>query len=258
MNKIIECPNCFHRVRVDAERSSAALKCLRCGHLLDTSEEEQAPAYGLGVRVCPKCNKDSAADAVVCLDCGYNFETRKQHRTKFQPYQATWKETMPLTVRLLLFIVLTGLCVGLLLIRRPHGFISFGITIPALWLSLGTFRRVTLSRNPDGKAQLKVARWIGFVPWGRKTFNLKRYKFVQLEYKGSTDDSETIGVPVWGYADCDDFFMIFGVWFDYEVYTLKIHAGGIEDPELICCTTSESKSRDIADAICKVGGLRYG
>src|SRR5262245_42353916 len=95
MLRIVECPNCFHQVRIDPALSPNTTRCLKCGQEFSVAEDPAA-AYGLGVRPCPHCGKDCAPAAAICIECGYDFQGRKQHKTRHQPYQATWKEPVPL------------------------------------------------------------------------------------------------------------------------------------------------------------------
>jgi hypothetical protein len=259
MYRTVECPNCFHKAHVDPAISSGAVKCLKCGQQIST-EENPAAAYGLGAQVCPSCHKDCAPGAAVCIECGYDFQNRKKHKTRHQPYQATWKEPVPLPFRLVLFLLLSAGSFALVLLHRRYGAIGFAVCTVLFSLSLGTFRRVTLSKNPDGKAWLKIRRWFCFVPWLRQAFSLSQFKNVVLEYAGSefgSDEGMPLFLPLWCFSG-DDFFLIFWGSAGYDIYTLKIRRHGIGDMEFVCRTTSESKAREIGDALCKVGGLHYG
>ena len=93
----------------------------------------------------------------------------------------------------------------------------------------------------------------------RRSFNLKHFKNVVLEYKNYSDYGTGIWAPRWRYAawwDDDGFFFWGG--YSYELYTLKIRPHGIGYMEPVWRTTSEDRAREIGDAICKVGGLHYG
>jgi hypothetical protein len=230
--------------------------CLKCGLRISTKEEE-SQAYGLGVHPCPNCDKDCAPDALICIDCGYDFQTGKKHKTRHQPYQATWKDPVSLPFRLAIFLLLSAASVSLVFLHRRYGAISVGIIVLVLGVCMGKFRRVTLSRGPDGKAWLKIQRWFFFIPWPRQTFNLHRFKNVVLEYAGSGGDGDGISVSTWSYTYIDPLLILWG-WCDYDIFDIKIRPPGIGDMDFVCRTTSESKAREIGDALCKVGGLHYG
>ena len=258
MYRTVECPNCFHQAHVDPTTSSGAVKCLKCGELISTEEIEPA-AYGLGVQPCPGCGKDCAPGAVVCIECGYDFQNRKKHKTRVQPYQKMWSEPMPLPIRFALFVLLSGASMGLFFVRHHYAWIAPGVIVLLLGLSLGTCRRVTLSKNPDGQVRLKIARWFFFIRWSRRTLNLRKFKNVVLEYKGTQteDDWDWDGGSTLGWSDSDYGLIWFG-WLGLEFFHVKIRPLGIGDLELVWRTNSEKRAREIGDALCKVGGLHYG
>jgi hypothetical protein len=246
MLKTVECPNCFHKVRVDPRLSRTQVMCLKCGQSISIAEEDQESSYALGVQPCPRCGKDFPLDAALCIECGYDFKTRKQHRTRYEPFHATWSSVLSFGTRLLLFGVLELLCLAAFWFGWRIGFIALGLATVGGGLLLGSSRVITLSRSPEGKAMLRVRRWAFFYPWVNRTFNLKHYRNVALHYKGSAED---------------DRGGVLGLFNDYdevaEYFTLKIiRIDGQSDT--IISSSDEDEVREIGDAICKVGGLHYG
>jgi hypothetical protein len=258
MYRTVECPNCFHQAQVDTDASSGTVKCLKCGESISI-EEQATAAYGVGVQRCPHCGKDCAPDAVICIECGYDFQHRKKHKTRRQPYQATWREPLALPYRLTLFVFLSAASTAFVFVHHRYGWIGPAIVVPYLGLTLGTFRRMTLSKNPDGQVRLKVARWLCFIPRSLSTFNLRKFKNVVLECSVSrSEDDLTWGEGYMGGWYDDDFGVIFFGRLYSEAYTISIVPPGIGDKELIWRTRSEHRARQICDALCKIGGLHYG
>jgi hypothetical protein len=80
-----ECPNCLRDLTFEDAQAGTQVKCpnpkCRAEFTLPDPAEADAP-YGLGIEVvCPHCQKGMAPDAVVCIECGYDFRTgKKVHR----------------------------------------------------------------------------------------------------------------------------------------------------------------------------------
>src|SRR5262245_6557747 len=246
MNRSVECPHCFHRMRVDPAIARDAVKCLKCGQNFSAAEEERAAAYGLAGQSCPSCGKDCAPDAVVCIECGYDFKTRQRHRTRHQPYNATWNSALSLGTRLLLFAVLQVVCLAGFLLGWKVGLLVFTMaTVIGLWLC-GSFWRVTLSRDLEGKVRLRVRRWYSFCPLVDHTFNLKNYRNVALFYQGPSGDRRS---SVLGFFDDDD---MQSDWFTLKIIRIDGQA------DTILSSSDEAEIRCIGETICKLGGLHFG
>src|SRR5262249_28722257 len=171
MVKVVECPNCFHKVRIDPALTRDAVKCLKCGQTFSAVDDVQAAAYSLAVQPCPSCRKDCAPDVVMCIECGYDFKTRKRHRTRHEPFHATWCSALSFGTRLLAFAVLELLCLAGFLFGWKIGLLVFAVATVAGALYFGTIRRITLSRSPEGKVLLRVRRSYAFFPCVDQSFN---------------------------------------------------------------------------------------
>lgn len=90
----IVCPKCSKNMKVPPAIIGKKLQCKGCQNIFVAepkpirSEEDEGPAaYGVTnleeTPRCPSCAKDlENAEAVICLNCGYNVRTRERLRTK--------------------------------------------------------------------------------------------------------------------------------------------------------------------------------
>jgi hypothetical protein len=157
----VQC-SCGTQVRALDEMAGRSVRCPACQGLvrLPGKSAEQA-GYGVEeVRKCPSCKHVWPADAVVCLDCGYNFETGRKMRTRYKV--------------------------------SDHA-ITVGIT----WL--GFYSRYTIFRGKRGQPCLKVIHKILFFSAGSATYDLSQYRAAVTNYiSGTRDDPEFYEVELEG------------------------------------------------------------
>ncbi|HBC85475.1 MAG TPA: hypothetical protein DCZ94_00830 [Lentisphaeria bacterium] len=70
----IQCPECREKYKFENVHGGKSLAC-KCGKKL---EIPQAPADGTDIKECPFCKATVGPDAVICVGCGYNFNTGKK------------------------------------------------------------------------------------------------------------------------------------------------------------------------------------
>jgi predicted Zn finger-like uncharacterized protein len=134
---ITSCPNCKKQIKIPEEITGKKIKCKGCGNVfvavstavkpdkpnaqpkpagdtfktIDDDEEDGKP-YGvtdldLAPR-CPFCAEEMEEDAVICLHCGYNTESR-QHTTKRRVQDTTGMDwfwwLLPAILNIILFFV---------------------------------------------------------------------------------------------------------------------------------------------------------
>jgi hypothetical protein len=77
--------SCGKQVQAAGEQAGRNVRCPSCQRLLIVPGEPEEPrGYGVAqVRQCPGCNREWPLATVVCIDCGYNFETGRKMRTKY-------------------------------------------------------------------------------------------------------------------------------------------------------------------------------
>ena len=74
---LIQCPDCREKYTFEDAHGGKSLAC-KCGRKL---EIPPAAADGSDVKQCPFCGNMGAADRVICVGCGYNFNTGKKLKT---------------------------------------------------------------------------------------------------------------------------------------------------------------------------------
>ncbi|MBY0525030.1 MAG: zinc-ribbon domain-containing protein [Gemmataceae bacterium] len=104
---VVACPECQKQIKATDELKGKKVRCKGCGHIFvleppaahkpakpapakaaAKDDDEDANPYGLKdaeevVPRCPHCAKElDAADAVICVNCGYNTVTRQRVATR--------------------------------------------------------------------------------------------------------------------------------------------------------------------------------
>jgi hypothetical protein len=146
----ITCPNCSRKLRVRDDKAGRQIKCPGCGDAIPVpAADAEEGAYDLAEAVtCPSCRRGLAKGAVVCVECGYDFRTRRKHRTTYS----------------------------------GGGFSrDFGLT----WL--GSFHRYTFDRARDGGWLLSVSRRLFFLPLGTRQYDLRQYQSAVTDYTDGGD-----------------------------------------------------------------------
>jgi len=171
---IILCPRCKQSIKASATLEGKKIRCKACSHVFvvkassavkagpagrgpaapsraHSSQEEEANPYGVTdmdeSRRCPHC---AAAipdeEAVICLECGYDLETRQHHKTK-KTIDITGQDVfawlLPGILCVLAILVLLGMDIGLIVwkMRQPPAESGFGATVVGcifLWPFLGS------------------------------------------------------------------------------------------------------------------------
>ena len=72
-------------------------------------------------RPCPKCQRTMSVDAIVCVSCGYNLETKETAAEVFEPIQRSWQEGWSMPLRRALFIGSQAVLVPLVLMGAVMG-----------------------------------------------------------------------------------------------------------------------------------------
>ncbi len=74
---LIQCPDCREKYKFENVHGGKGLAC-KCGKKL---EIPQAAEDGTDIKQCPFCNNIGTADRVICIGCGYNFNTGTKLKT---------------------------------------------------------------------------------------------------------------------------------------------------------------------------------
>jgi hypothetical protein len=229
---------------------------------------EVPPAPAAAEDTCPECGAFMARDAVICLDCGFNRKTGKQLKTVSRRIERHWylggfsdPAVVLVFVLLYMFLALAAylsedLLVGALLLAAG--------VLPGVLL-LGTFTRVRITRDREGRPLLFRDRWVFFIPVAHATIDLDEYQVIRLGHQeGGTEVHAVAALLLLILCGLIPGLVFWMLLFRGSTFTLEIagaheggHAGDIE-PEVLYRGRSETKMRAIGDALKEIAGLRYG
>jgi hypothetical protein len=137
---------CGKEVKARDDQAGVKVRCSSCRAMVRVPEEE----YGVErVRKCPGCKREWPVKTVVCVDCGYNFESRRKLKTT---------------------------------IRVPDRVIDVGV----VWL--GCYVRYRFFRIGSEALGLNWSRKFFFIPLGNYNYNLKEYSAVLTDFVAGNDD----------------------------------------------------------------------
>jgi hypothetical protein len=133
--KRIRCPDCKAIVSVPAPEVPVEV-----AEVAEVAEQGYDVAK---VRKCPGCRREWPANTVICVECGYNFETGKQLKTTFKV--------------------------------RDH---YTDVGSPAL----GIYTRFAVQRDKQNRASLVKRSWFLWIPFGTSTVDLAGYDTVATDF----------------------------------------------------------------------------
>jgi hypothetical protein len=160
MTIAVTCTSCSRTLSVRDETAGRWVKCPGCGTAIAVpAADAEEGAYDLAEEViCPGCRRGLAKGAVVCVNCGYDFRTRRRHRTSYS----------------------------------GGGFSrDFGLT----WL--GTFTRYTFRRARDGGWFLAISSRLFFLPLGTREYDLRKYEAAVTDFVAG-EDSDVLSLSLEG------------------------------------------------------------
>jgi hypothetical protein len=83
----VECPECYRQVSLPDESAGTTYQCSHCRTVIEipgSSPKDARKGYGVErrTRTCPGCARRLAPEAVVCIECGYDFRSGKRIRKR--------------------------------------------------------------------------------------------------------------------------------------------------------------------------------
>ncbi len=140
--------SCGKELRAEDDEAGNSIRCPSCGGKVKVPDEPEASSgYELvKIRKCPSCSHEWPRDAVVCVDCGYNFETGRKMRTKVKTHDRE-------------------------------------VVCGHLWL--GAYARYRVFRGKRGQPCLNVTRKFLFIPTQDATYDLSNYDAVVTDFKAA-------------------------------------------------------------------------
>jgi ribosomal protein L32 len=227
--------------------------------------EEDDPAYAFTdqeLPKCPECGLVLPLDSTACSRCGFHLQTRRKAVREFKPVTRSWESDMSLRTRLALLagaeaVYLLTAAVAAWGGMDLDGLLLFWAVFTALLMFiLGTFDRITLTRDRKGRTKL-IKRWrAAFVPLPPTTTNVLAFEGI------TTGQWYNPGILEWFVCLC---LVPLGVvpaivwWYNaiykpqYRVALAQRHG---QTAEYVYRGRSVDQMNDIADTIAKVGGLR--
>ena len=225
-----------------------------------------------GASHCPECLAPTAADAVVCLACGFNRATGKRLRTVTQRVARRWDAgNFPYAARMIVFCLVVAACYVPAALAAPDAEWGFQcLFLPAGGgllgvLLLGTFHRITVTTDPQGAPLLVRKDWLCFYPSKESVTDLTGFRTIRLTHGEASLGTATVALIL---VMC--FFGVIpavlllsnlrrGGSFTLDVLTpTGIDGVPLGDPVVVYKGRSEKLARDIGDALEQIAGLRYG
>lgn len=214
-----------------------------------------------GEILCPKCNQQLPADAVLCFQCGLNFQTGERVRRTHKVVNHHWVESMlPHTRKMLAFLWSGAILVTLFALWQFEsmslgGLIGWAIFgIPQVLLLLGSYGELVLTRNRKGQVRITRKFRLGFVTLSEVHHLPEGHEGLKCSIRSSMGFFEWVVmllllVPT----------IVPGVVFyflvmhrPYVVIALTRHSGRQES--ILFRTRNENQGRDIGQTVHKITG----
>lgn len=136
----VQC-SCGRRLLAEDEQAGTQVRCPACQAVVAVPE---GGSYGVEkVRRCPGCKHEWPVETVVCIDCGYNFDTGRKMRTKYKLVERT-------------------------------------LDVGFAWT--GSYWRYRVFRDGRGRPRLNVTRKMFFLPLRNSTYDLSTFRAVLTDF----------------------------------------------------------------------------
>ncbi len=150
-------------------------------------DEDDPTPYQLAdkdIPTCPSCRKELPKGGVVCPGCGFDRRNNRKVTREFEPIHRVWDADMSLETRLRWLAAAQGFHWLLALLAVLAGqsvwpfFIAWPFFTAMLCFVLGTFDRITLTRDRRGRTRL-IKQWrCFFVPLQPVTTEVRGFEGV--------------------------------------------------------------------------------
>jgi hypothetical protein len=136
MDISIHCPICQATYDVDNEVIGQSVTC-ECGQdFVATAEAKHSKTVALGCKLCPNCEEFVEVSSIICVDCGYNFntkttldtETAPESEPEVDPGPGLASKLVPLIKPLVILLVAVVVVVTGWFVYSSMNSKSFGIT----------------------------------------------------------------------------------------------------------------------------------
>jgi predicted nucleic acid-binding Zn ribbon protein len=266
----VTCHNCQRPLEAPANTDLKFISCPKCGSYTSLPGTEPTAEYGYAepFKKCPHCGKELPRKAVLCVRCGYSYESgqRVRRRTSLRPFYRHWGGYI---------LVRLGITIGLLAFAAPVVFVArpaVAVSILGGWaafllVSLGSFPTATLRRERSGRCFLKTRQWVCYIPLPQQTIHLDpTFTKIEPDLLGrdlfsATNVLEPDGLAWWwalqlrlmGLVLAFSLALAFGRY----VLTLAEDHGSHMKRTTIYRGRLESSLREMAETLCEEAGLSY-
>ncbi len=124
---------------------------------------------------CPQCDQRLPPGAVLCVQCGLNFQTGERVKRAHKVVQLHWVESMASSTRKLIAIIWSCAILALFVTLNQFDTMSIGgvigwslFAIPQVCVLLGSYGELALTRNRKGQVKISRKFRIAFVSLGEK------------------------------------------------------------------------------------------
>ena len=181
----LRCPYCTKSLSVADDLGEGEVHCPGCGGRVTV---RAATADGVS-KTCPECSALMDAKAVLCVKCGYNLKSRRKLTTERRPPDRHVDAGAPLVLRAVLASVV-GLGGAALLVAHlaynvvdQFGVILGLVLVGAFLLILGSFTRVTVTADEQGKWWIKKTDLLCFIRLKETRHDPAAYDALYISYK---------------------------------------------------------------------------
>lgn len=214
-----------------------------------------------GEVLCPKCNQQLPADAILCFQCGLNFQTGERVKRTHKLVNHRWVESIgPQTRQLLAFLWSAAILVTLFALWQFEalslgGLIGWAIFgIPQVLLLLGSYGELALNRNRKGQVRITRKFRLGFVTLSEAHHLPEGHEGVKCSIRSSMGFFEWVVMVLLLVPT-----VVPGVVFyflvmhrPYVVIALSRHGGRQES--ILFRTRDEKQGREIGQIVQKITG----
>lgn len=213
MSITLDCPTCGRQLRLGDEHAGKRARCPACdttfsvpseksyGIALDVADLEvdlpprkskrkanRAVAEQFGDKSCPNCGAGLVSNAVLCIDCGYDYRLQGQRQTESQLFEHSWDSGIGTFWRLIGMAILLGIIFifsaviaffGRNLIFLPIVFVLLTIVFATL---MGTYATFRVERSERGKNLLTRTQWLAFIPIQTTVTDLRKFERILIDH----------------------------------------------------------------------------
>lgn len=228
-------------------------------------EEEDVSPYVFADKElgrCPQCKKSLPLDTVLCVNCGYNLQSRQKAVRTYEPVERAWETDYTLSQRLMLFAGAQGIHWGLAIFWAVvSGYstwpfvVAWPLLVALMSFVLGTYDRVEVVRDRKGRTRLMQQWRFCFIPLQTKTTDVRGYEGV------TTGQWHSSGFLEWFVFGSLLFVMLVPafIWWYYAIYQMHFHVALAVDhghaDVWVYRGRSQEQMNDIADVLSNAAGI---